>query len=176
MLILSDSGVLTATTQLFLLNSIARRQRAAPSWAAAGERLFTTRASISVSYALLARLKPRWYHLRPSRLHRIYYHVERWRPNTIARQLNVHHGTVARVLARAGLPRLGRPRPSHVDPYLPFILATLEKFPTLTASRLHAMVRERGYRGGPDHFRHVIGCHRPRPKAEAYLRSAHLGR
>ena len=24
-----------------------------------------------------------------------YYHVERWRPNTIARQLNVHHGTVA---------------------------------------------------------------------------------
>jgi transposase len=99
-----------------------------------------------------------------------YYHVERWLPNTIARQLKVHHGTVARVLARAGLARLGRPRPSRIDPYLPFILATLEKFPTLTASRLYAMVRERGYRGGPDHFRHVIGCHRPRPKAEAYLR------
>ena len=99
-----------------------------------------------------------------------YYHVEQWRPNTIARQLNVHHGTVARVLARAGLPRIGRPRPSRVDPYLPFILATLEKFPTLTASRLYAMVCERGYRGGPDHFRHVIACHRPRPKAEAYLR------
>ena len=99
-----------------------------------------------------------------------YYHVERWRPNTIARQLHVHHATVARVLARAGLPRLGHPRPSRVDPYLPFILATLEKFPTLTASRLYAMVRERGYRGGPDHFRHVIACHRPRPKAEAYLR------
>jgi len=99
-----------------------------------------------------------------------YYHVERWLPNTIARQLNVHHGTVARVLARAGLPRLGRPRPSRIDPYLPFILATLEKFPTLTASRLYAMVRERGYDGGPDHFRHVISRHRPRPKAEAYLR------
>jgi hypothetical protein len=28
----------------------------------------------------------------------------------------------------------------------------------------------RGYRGGPDHFRHLIACHRPRPKAEAYLR------
>ena len=55
-----------------------------------------------------------------------YYHVERWRPNTIARQLRVHHATVARVLARAGLPRIGRPRPSRVDPYLPFILATLE--------------------------------------------------
>jgi transposase len=99
-----------------------------------------------------------------------YYHVERWLPNTIARQLNVHYGTVARVLARAGLPRLGRPRPSRIDPYLPFILATLEKFPTLTASRLYGMVHERGYAGGPDHFRHVISRHRPRPKAEAYLR------
>src|SRR5204863_7934169 len=49
-------------------------------------------------------------------------------------------------------------------------LEILQKFPTLTASRLHAMVRERGYRGGPDHFRHLIACHRPRRPAEAYLR------
>ena len=100
-----------------------------------------------------------------------YYHVERWRMGTIARQLRVHPDTVARVLTQAGLPRIGAPaRPSGIDPYLPFILQTLEKFPKLTASRLHAMVRERGYRGGPDHFRHVISRHRPRPKAEAYLR------
>ena len=33
-----------------------------------------------------------------------YYHVEKWRVGTIARQLHVHHGTVARVLAQAGLP------------------------------------------------------------------------
>ena len=46
----------------------------------------------------------------------------------------------------------------------------LAKFPTLTASRLHAMVWERGYRGGKSRFRAVIACHRPRPKAEAYLR------
>jgi transposase len=104
-----------------------------------------------------------------------YYHVERWRPGTIARQLHVHHGTVARVLAQAGLPRIGAPsRPSRIDPYLPFILGVLEKFPRLTASRLYAMVRERGYSGGPDHFRHVISRHRPRPKAEAYLRLATL--
>ncbi len=100
-----------------------------------------------------------------------YYHVEKWRMGTIARQLGVHHGTVARVLHQAGLPRLGAPlRPSAVDPYLPFILQTLEQFPTLTASRLHAMVTERGYRGSPDHFRHLVALHRPRPKAEAYLR------
>jgi transposase len=100
-----------------------------------------------------------------------YYHVEKWRIGTIARQLRVHPETVARVLAQAGLPRIGPPRrPSKIDPYLPFIREMLAKFPTLTASRLHAMVCERGYRGGPSRFRAVIACHRPRPAAEAYLR------
>src|SRR3954471_910420 len=100
-----------------------------------------------------------------------YYHVEKWRVGTIARQLHVHHGTVARVLAQAGLPRIGPPaRRSRVEPYLPFIHATLEKFPTLTARRLYAMVCERGYRGSGDHFRHLMARYRPRPSAEAYLR------
>ena len=58
-----------------------------------------------------------------------YYHVEKWRVGTIARQLHVHHGTVARVLAQAGLPRIGPPaRRSQVEPYLPFIHQTLEAF------------------------------------------------
>ncbi|SFU24840.1 hypothetical protein [Paraburkholderia aspalathi] len=51
-----------------------------------------------------------------------YYHVEKWRAGTIARQLHVHHGTVHRVLAQAGLPRIGGlQRPSQIDAYLPFI-------------------------------------------------------
>ena len=100
-----------------------------------------------------------------------YYHVEKWRIGTIAKQLRVHPDTVARVLAQAGLPRIGPPqRPSKIDPYLPFIREMLVKFPTLTASRLHAMVCERGYRGGKSRFRAVVACHRPRPKAEAFLR------
>ena len=100
-----------------------------------------------------------------------YYHVEKWRIGTIARQLRVHPETVARVLAQACLPRIGAPRrPSKIDPYLPFIREMLARFPTLTASRLHAMVCERGYRGGQSRFRAVIACHRPRPPAEAYLR------
>src|SRR5580658_5174383 len=77
-----------------------------------------------------------------------YYHVEKWRIGTIAGQLHVHHGTVRRVLRRAGVPPPSRPaRPSKADPYLPFVRETLERFPTLTASRVYAMVRERGYRG-----------------------------
>jgi len=91
-----------------------------------------------------------------------YYHVEKWRVGTIARQLRLHPDTVSRVLAQAGLPRLGPPqRPSRIDPFLPFISETLEKFPSLTASRLFGMVRERGYDGAPDHFRHMIARHRP---------------
>ena len=100
-----------------------------------------------------------------------YHHVEKWTVGTIAKQLRVHHSTVSRVLIQAGLPRIMQhPKRSKADPYLPFILQTLEQFPTLTASRLYGMVRERGYTGRPDHFRHVVACHRPRPKAEAYLR------
>jgi transposase len=100
-----------------------------------------------------------------------YYHAERWRIGTIATQLCVHHGTVLRVLTQAGLPRTGiAPRASRIDPYLPFVRETLAQFPTLTASRLYVMVKERGYPGRPDHFRHLVALHRPRPKAEAYLR------
>lgn len=100
-----------------------------------------------------------------------YHHVEKWRVGTIARQLHVHRDTVQRVLAQASLPANAQPRrSSQIDPYLPFLLQTLEKFPKLTASRLFGMVKERGYPGGPDHFRHLIARHRPRPKAEAYLR------
>jgi transposase len=100
-----------------------------------------------------------------------YYHAEHWRIGTIAKQLRVHRDTVARVLAQAGLPRLGTlHRRSKIDPYLPFIHATLAKFPTLTATRLHAMVLDRGYVGGQSQFRHIIACHRPRPPAEAFLR------
>ena len=100
-----------------------------------------------------------------------YYHTEKWRVGTIASQLGVHHSAVSRVLAQAGLPRIGAPRrASAIDAYLPFILETLEKFPRLTATRIHGMVKERGYVGSADHFRHFVALHRPKPKAEAYLR------
>lgn len=99
------------------------------------------------------------------------YHAEKWTMGSIARQLHIHYNVVQRVLAQSGLPRIGPPpRPSQIDAYLPFIRQTLETFPTLTASRLYVMAYARGYRGSPDHFRHLIACHRPRPKAEAYLR------
>jgi len=99
------------------------------------------------------------------------YHAEAWPIGTLARQLHVHHGTVRRVLAQAGVPAAQKcTRPSMADPYVPFMLETLTRFPTLRASRLYRMVRERGYPGRPDHFRAIVARLRPRPPAEAYLR------
>ena len=100
-----------------------------------------------------------------------YYHAEKWRPNTIAHQLHVHHTTVQRVLAQAGMPVSSIvSRPSAIDAYVSFIADTLKQFPTLTAARLYGMVCERGYRGSPDHFRHRVALLRPRRVTEAYLR------
>jgi len=100
-----------------------------------------------------------------------YHHVEKWRVGTIASQLGVHHSTIKRILSETGVPKNKiLVQPSMMDPYLSFILDTLQRYPTLTASRLYAMVQERGYPGGIDHFRHLISCYRPRPAAEAYLR------
>jgi transposase len=99
------------------------------------------------------------------------HHAEKWPVGTIAAQLGLHHSTVRRVLAQAGLPA-GKQmmRPSIVDPFVPFIVETLAKYPRLRASRLYAMARERGYKGAPDYFRHVVSRYRPKPPAEAFLR------
>lgn len=99
-----------------------------------------------------------------------YHHVEKWRIGTIARQLHIHHYAVERVLRQEGLPGIGKTQHSIIGTYLPFVRETLEKFPTLTASRLYIMCKERGYTGGPSHFRYLVSHHRPRPVAEAYLR------
>ena len=97
------------------------------------------------------------------------YTVEGWRIGTVARQLHLHRDTVRRVLRRSGVPPR-QVRASQLDPYVPFIQESFERYPTLRASRLYRMVRERGYTGSVDHFRHRVAQYRPRPTAEAYLR------
>jgi hypothetical protein len=92
------------------------------------------------------------------------HHTEKWPPNTIARQLKVHHTTVRRVLAQAGLPVATRSaQPAKVDPYVPLIVQTLQRWPTLSATRLLIMARERGYCGGASQFRARVAMLRPRP-------------
>lgn len=99
------------------------------------------------------------------------FHAEKWKIGTISTQLGVHRDSVRRVLKQNGLVVPERePRPSIVDPFVPFIIETLAKYPKLTGSRLWGMARERGFTGSADHFRTYVARHRPRPPAEAYLR------
>ena len=99
------------------------------------------------------------------------YHGERWPIGTISSQLGLHHTTVQRVLRHTGVDaKVVAPRPSMVDPFVPFIVEQLEKYPALRASRLHVMIKERGYPGGPDHLRRVVGRLRPKKPAEAFQR------
>ena len=100
-----------------------------------------------------------------------YHFVEKWRIGTISNQLGIHHSVVDRVLAHAGLPKIERTdRVSIIDPYLPFIIETLNEFPTLTAARLYEMAKQRGFKGGQSQFRQRISELRPRKLPEAYLR------
>lgn len=99
------------------------------------------------------------------------FHAERWTVGTIARQLGLHHSTVRRVLSQSGTPEgLKMARQSIVDDYIPLIVETLEKYPTLTSQRLFEMARARGFTGSPNYFRAIVSRYRPRPKAEAYQR------
>ena len=99
------------------------------------------------------------------------YHAEKWLIGTIAEQLGLHHTTVQRVLRQTGVePKALAPRPSMADPFAAFIVEQLEKYPRLCSSRLFEMVKARGYPGGADHFRRVVGRHRPRKPAEAFQR------
>jgi transposase len=100
-----------------------------------------------------------------------YHHVEKWRVGTIASQLGVHHSTVKRVLSETGVSKNTiLVQKSMLDPFLPFILEQLKRFPKLTASSLYGMVVERGYPGGESHFRSLISVYRPKTPAQAYLR------
>ena len=99
------------------------------------------------------------------------FHAEKWLVGTIADQLGIHHTTVQRVLGQTGVSAKElAPRPSMADPFVPFIVEQLQKYPRLCSSRLFEMVKARGYPGGRDHFRRVVARHRPRKPAEAFLR------
>ncbi len=105
-----------------------------------------------------------------AQLRRLFY-AEHWPINTIAANLGIHHETVRRAVESDRFIRPGAQiRPSLLDPYKAVILATLERYPRLRASRLWAMVRERGYPGSAIQVQRYVRTVRPAARAEAYLR------
>jgi transposase len=103
-------------------------------------------------------------------IRRLFY-AEHWPLNTIAEQLGVHHETVRRAVDSDRMLRPGTlVRPSTLDPYKAVILATLEQYPRLRATRLWAMIRERGFPGSEVQVRRYVRTVRPVARGEAYLR------
>lgn len=101
------------------------------------------------------------------------FSVEGWRRNAIARHLGVHHSTVIRALERAGVAAAKAPRrrPTQIDRFVPWLTEQLARYPELAASQLYEMACQRGYVGGPDHFRHRLAelSLRPRKSPEAFF-------
>jgi len=78
---------------------------------------------------------------------RRYFYAEHWKIGTIATALDVHPDTVRRAIEVERFQHAEPLRPSIVDPYLPFVREVLEQHPRLRATRIHQMIRDRGYSG-----------------------------
>ena len=94
--------------------------------------------------------------------------AEGWRIETVARRFGVHHSVVRRALkddvdgGRSG-------PPSRLEPFKPYIVQRLSELPDLTAVRLFAELRERGFPLGLAQLRRYVAQVRaPRPR-RAYL-------
>lgn len=107
-----------------------------------------------------------------TRIRRLHF-AEHWKVGTIAAQLGVHHEAVRHAI---GLQGAGESvgarvvRESMVQQWLPFIRETLEQYPTLTATRVHEMVKARGYAGSVMHLRRYVRVLRPKARSEAFFR------
>ncbi len=103
-------------------------------------------------------------------IRRLYY-GEHWKIGTIATQLGLHRETVRAAVEReSGAGRPGVYRPSALDPYLPFIRDTLAQYPRLRATRIHEMVRQRGYPGSVNQLRRIVKRLRPETGRTVYRR------
>jgi len=101
-------------------------------------------------------------------IRRLFY-AEHWKIGTIASFLHLHHDTVRSAVEGDRTNRPRQLRASLVDPYLPFIRQTLEQYPRLRATRIHEMVKARGYLGSVRWLREIVRPLRPQT-TEPFLR------
>jgi transposase len=99
---------------------------------------------------------------------RRYFYAEHWKIGTIAQELSVHPDAVRNAIEAEKFKSSQPMRASAVDPYVGFIQQTLEQHPRLRATRIYAMLRDRGYLGSVGQLRRVVARLRPQPR-EAFL-------
>jgi len=103
-----------------------------------------------------------------ARIRRLFY-VEHWKIGTIASELALHPETVARAIETERFSNAQTLRRSATDPYADFIREILAKHPTLRATRIFQMIRDRGYSSSIVQLRRFIACIRPVHR-EAFFR------
>ena len=111
--------------------------------------------------------------------------IRRWQQQTpirrIAKELRISRYRVQRILAdyhqrRAGgiphpdLPTPGAPRGSILDGHIPFVQELLERWPAITAQRVHEELRGRGFNGGYTIVKDLVRRLRPKPRRQPALR------
>ena len=99
---------------------------------------------------------------------RRYFYAEHWKIGTIASELSVHPDAVRKAIETERFKSTLVMRESIVDPYMEFVRLTLEQHPRLRATRIHAMVRDRGYSGSVVQLRRAVARLRPQ-RREAFL-------
>jgi len=99
---------------------------------------------------------------------RRYFYAEHWKIGTIARELGVHPDAVRNAIEVEKFKSAQPLRVSIVDPYLGFVQQILEQHPRLRATRIYAMIHDRGYKGSVGQLRRAVARLRPQPR-EAFL-------
>lgn len=96
--------------------------------------------------------------------------AEKLPTGTAASLVGVHHGVVERVVEQAvtGRPEPA-PRSSKLAPYHGFVSEVLQQYPTICASRLATMARERGFEGSTRIVQRYVRHSRPAKPLRAYL-------
>jgi transposase len=100
-------------------------------------------------------------------IRRLFY-AEHFTVNGIAEALGVHHETVKSAIDSHKFMPSPRVHRSRLDPFVPFIVGTLEKYPKMRSSRLFLMLEDRGYDGSVQQLRRKVRQLRPVPLT-AYL-------
>ncbi|MGI8746268.1 MAG: IS21 family transposase [Bryobacteraceae bacterium] len=99
---------------------------------------------------------------------RRYFYAEHWKIGTIASELKVHPDAVRNAIESERFQGAQPLRGSLLDPYLGFVRQTLEQHPRLLATRIYAMIRDRGYSGSIVQLRRAVARLRPQ-KHEPFL-------
>lgn len=105
-------------------------------------------------------------------IRRLFY-AEHHTIHAIATALGVHRDTVCRAINKeAFATRSAAVRGRRIDPYLPIVKEVFDRLPTIRATRLREILKDRGFVGGVGQVRRALRELRQSQSRQVYLRMA----